>query len=151
MLSEKIRNKDTLAGGVFVLFGVVAFAIALRYEAGTLLDMGPGYFPRMLSGLLVLLGLGIMARGLLARSRSFASWAFKPLFILTLAAILFGFLVEKVGLIPSLAVLIVVSATAGNEYKFKEAIVLAGVMCVFSVAVFVWGLKMNFPLFAWGI
>ena len=66
MASGSWQNKDTLAGAVFVLFGALALVVARRYEAGTLLDMGPGYFPRVLGALLVLLGLWIAARGLRA-------------------------------------------------------------------------------------
>ena len=51
MASGSWQNKDTLAGAVFVLFGALALVVARRYEAGTLLDMGPGYFPRVLGAL----------------------------------------------------------------------------------------------------
>ena len=64
--------------------------------------------------------------------------------------VLFGFLVERVGLVPSLAVLVLVSAAAGCEFKFREVVLLAAVVCLFAVVVFVWGLKMRFPLFVWG-
>ena len=48
--------KDLLAGLVFIVFGL-AFAIAAsRYQLGTAFRMGPGYFPVVLGGCLVLLG-----------------------------------------------------------------------------------------------
>mgnify|MGYP000911012765 CR=1 FL=1 len=149
MASGSWQNKDTLAGAVFVLFGALALVVARRYEAGTLLDMGPGYFPRVLGALLVLLGLWIAARGLRAGGPARAAWAFRPLAILTLAMVLFGLLVERVGLVPAMGVLVFASAAAGPEFRFREVAVLAALMCLFSVAVFVWGLNMNFPLFAW--
>jgi hypothetical protein len=149
MSGESLRRKDTLAGAVFVLFGTLAFIVAQRYPAGVLLDMGPGYFPRALSALLVLLGLAVMARGLRTASGGAAQWAFRPLVILTLSMILFGLLVERVGLVPAMVALIFVSAAAGREFRFREVAVLAALMCLFSVGVFVWGLNMNFPLFAW--
>jgi hypothetical protein len=58
---------DLVAGGVFVVFGL-AFAIGARgYELGTALDMGPGYYPLVLGGLLVILGVGVMVKGVIAR------------------------------------------------------------------------------------
>ena len=78
------------------------------------------------------------------------AWAFLPLGILSLSMVLFGLLVERVGLVPSLAVLVLVSAAAGSEFKFREVLVLAAAVCLFAVVVFVWGLNMRFPLFAWG-
>jgi hypothetical protein len=150
MSGESLRRKDTLAGAVFVLFGTMGFFIAQRYQAGVLLDMGPGYFPRVLSSLLVLLGLGIMARGLRTAGGAAAAWAFRPLAILTLSMILFGLLVERTGLVPAMLVLVFTSSAAGREFRLREVAVLAALMCLFSVAVFVWGLNMNFPLFTWG-
>jgi hypothetical protein len=149
MSGESLRRKDTLAGAVFVLFGTLAFIVAQRYPAGVLLDMGPGYFPRALSALLVLLGLIVMARGLRTAGGGAALWAFRPLTILTLSMILFGLLVERIGLAPAMVALIFVSSAAGREFRFREVAVLAALMCLFSMGVFVWGLGMYFPLFAW--
>jgi hypothetical protein len=149
MSGQLLRRKDTLAGVVFVLFGTLAFIVAQRYPAGVLLDMGPGYFPRALSALLVLLGLGVMARGLRTARGGAALWAFRPLTILTLSIVLFGLLVERIGLVPAMIILIFTSSAAGREFRLREVMVLAALMCLFSVAVFVWGLNMNFPLFAW--
>lgn len=150
MSSKSLQNKDCLAGIVFMLFGVLAFVISRNYESGSLLDMGPGYFPRILSVLLGLLGASILFRGVKSRMVDGVSWAFLPLGILSLSMVLFGLLVERVGLVPSLAVLVLVSAAAGSEFKFREVLVLAVAVCLFAVVVFVWGLNMRFPLFAWG-
>lgn len=150
MSSKLLQNKDCLAGIVFMLFGVLAFVISRNYQSGSLLDMGPGYFPRILSVLLSLLGALILFRGVKSRTGDGVSWAFRPLGILSLSMVLFGFLVERVGLVPSLAVLVLVSAAAGREFKFREVALLAAAVCLFAVVVFVWGLKMRFSLFAWG-
>ena len=150
MSSKSLQNNDCLAGIVFMLFGVLAFVISRNYESGSLLDMGPGYFPRILSVLLGLLGASILFRGVKSRMVDGVSWAFLPLGILSLSMVLFGLLVERVGLVPSLAVLVLVSAAAGSEFKFREVLVLAAAVCLFAVVVFVWGLNMRFPLFAWG-
>lgn len=150
MSSKLLQNKDCLAGIVFMLFGVLAFVISRNYQSGSLLDMGPGYFPRILSVLLSLLGALILFRGVKSGTGDGVSWAFRPLGILSLSMVLFGFLVERVGLVPSLAVLVLVSAAAGREFKFREVALLAAAVCLFAVVVFVWGLKMRFSLFAWG-
>ncbi len=58
---------DLLAGGTFVALGL-AFAVASsRYELGTALQMGPGYYPLVLGGLLAALGVGVAVEGLLRR------------------------------------------------------------------------------------
>jgi hypothetical protein len=46
----------------------LAFAVAAsRYELGSALQMGPGYYPLVLGGLLVALGVGVAVEGLLRR------------------------------------------------------------------------------------
>ena len=58
---------DLLAGGTFVAVGL-AFAVASsRYELGSALQMGPGYYPLVLGALLVALGVGVAAEGLFRR------------------------------------------------------------------------------------
>ena len=64
------QRHDLLAGGTFVVIGL-AFAVpAGRYELGSALQMGPGYYPLVLGGLLVVLGVGVAVEGLLHRRGS---------------------------------------------------------------------------------
>ena len=56
-----IRNpKDFWSGVLFVALGVAAIVIGSNYTLGTAARMGPGYFPRILGILLIVLG-GILA------------------------------------------------------------------------------------------
>ena len=48
--------KDFWAGILFIAFGTAAIAIAVNYPVGTAGRMGPGYFPRGLGILLILIG-----------------------------------------------------------------------------------------------
>ena len=52
---------DALAGLLFIAFGLLFGVQALGLELGTAFRMGPGYFPLVLSGILILLGLAIVA------------------------------------------------------------------------------------------
>ncbi len=61
---------DLLAGGTFMAVGL-AFAVASsRYELGSPLQMGPGYYPLVLGVLLVALGAGVAVEGLFRRRGS---------------------------------------------------------------------------------
>ena len=48
---------------MLIVTGAAAVIIARDYAFGTALRMGPGYFPRVLGGLLVLFGLYLVAHG----------------------------------------------------------------------------------------
>src|SRR4051794_1510715 len=64
----QIRNgKDFWAGLMFVGFGAAFVIIARDYPMGEALRMGPAYFPTMLGGLLVLLGMATFVRSFFSR------------------------------------------------------------------------------------
>lgn len=142
-------NQDALAGLLFIALGAIGFTIALGYKFGTSVEMGPGYFPRLLSLILVGFGVLILIRGLRHRSSVAGIWAWVPLLLLTLGMVLFGFLVERLGLVPALTALFFVAAYAGHEFKAMEVLVLTAVMSLFAAVVFVWGLKLPYALFTW--
>jgi hypothetical protein len=149
MRTSLFKNQDALAGLLFIGLGALGFAVALGYKFGTTIEMGPGYFPRILS--LVLIGFGILTfiKGLRSCAAIEGGWAWLPLALLTAAMVLFGFLVERLGLVPALAALIFVSSRAGHEFKALEVLVLTVVLSTLPAAVFVWGLKLPYSLFAW--
>ncbi len=148
MKTRLLDNRDFLAGALFVAIGAGGFGIALAYPFGTLQQMGPGFFPRVLGAILVGFGVVTIARGLRSGERVEGGWGWFPLAMLTVSIVAFGWLMERVGLVPSLVVLVVASAFAGREFRWGEVAVLAGVMCLLSVAIFVWGLGLPYPLFA---
>ncbi|MCU0559217.1 MAG: tripartite tricarboxylate transporter TctB family protein [Desulfobacterales bacterium] len=146
MKTELRSNKDVWAGLMFFGTGAGAMWIARAYPLGTALNMGPGYFPMLLSGLLILVGLYIMLRGLRRSEAIEGSWSIRALILLPLSIVGFGVLMRHAGFVPALVALVLISAAAGREFKFKEALLLSFYLCVLSVAVFIWGLGLPYPL-----
>ncbi len=142
-------NKDFLAGLLMICIGAGSMYMALDYPFGSALRMGPGYFPRVLAGILIAFGLYVGLRGLRNPEKVEGIWGWKPLGLITASLWIFGWLMDRVGLIPSLVVLFFVSAFAGHEFKLKEVIILATVMILFAWAVFIYGLGLPYPLFWW--
>ena len=141
------HNRDFLAGMLFLLIGGVGFYVALGYSFGSLQRMGPGYFPRILSAVLIAFGLFTAFRGLRSGERVQGTWGWFPLAMLTAALVSFGFLMEHVGMIPALVVMFFAAAFAGKEAKFVEVVVLTVIMCIAATAIFIWGLKLPYELF----
>jgi hypothetical protein len=142
------NNKDFLAGLLFMLIGALAVAVARGYPFGTAMRMGSGYFPTVLGGILILLGAFIWVRGILSGEKVKGDWGWKPLALIALAIVLFGALMARFGLIPALVAVFFASALAGREFRFKEVLILTALMSVFAVGVFIYLLKMPYPLFA---
>lgn len=146
MNSSIVNNKDVWAGLMLIGIGAATMLIARNYPFGTALRMGPGYFPVILGGLLIVFGLAILAYGLRSREKIAGSWSLRALIILPLSLVLFGVLMEHAGFVPAMMVLIFGSATASTEFKFAQVLLFSIGLTALSVAVFVWGLGLPYPL-----
>jgi hypothetical protein len=140
------NNKDVWAGLLLIAIGAGAIFVARSYPFGTALRMGPGFFPVVLGGLLIVFGLAVLAIGLRKGESMTGSWSLRALIILPLSLILFGLLMEYAGFVPAMLVLIVGSATASTEFRFLEVLLFAAGLTALSVAVFVWALGLPYPL-----
>ena len=142
------NNRDVWAGAMLVGTGAVSVIVARDYPFGTSLRMGPGYFPSVLGGLLVLFGIYLIASGLKSNEKIEGGWSLRALIMLPLSLVLFGLLMEYAGFVPALMVLIVGSSAAGSEFKLVEALALATGITIFAVGLFIYGLGLPYPLFA---
>lgn len=140
------RPKDFCAGLLFVAFGVAAIAIARDYPLGTAARMGPGYFPRLLGILLIVLGAALSLRALRGAGPPLPGWRWRPVGIVLLSVVAFGLVLTHAGLVLSTIALIVIASTASREYRFKESLVSAVLLAALAVGVFVLGLKLQLPI-----
>ena len=139
-------NKDFLAGLLFLFLGGFAVAVASNYPIGSTMRMGPGYFPTALGVILCLFGVYLMVRGIRTGGKMESGWTWRPLAFITLSIALFGFLLDRAGMIPALVAMFFAAAAAGREFRFKEVLLLTVVMGAFAAAVFLYGLKLPYPL-----
>jgi hypothetical protein len=145
----RARNpKDLWAGVLFVVLGVGAMVVARRYPFGGPANMGPGFFPTLLGGLLALLGAATALRGLrftLTREEA-PAFHWRPLLVVLGAIVLFGLLLQPLGLALTSALLVLASRGAAPDFRWREAGVSALALTVFTALVFVWGLRLPVPL-----
>ena len=146
MKVELRNNKRFLSGLMFVGIGALALLIARDYPMGSALRMGPGYFPNVLSGVIVLFGLGMLMKGIVKPERVEGTWSLRALCILPIATVIFGLLMEHAGFIPALIILIITAAYAGREFRLLEVLLLALGLTVACWGVFILGLGLPYPL-----
>ena len=139
-------NKDFWAGVMLIATGVASIFIARDYQFGSTMRMGPGYFPSMLGAILALFGLYVMATGLRTGEKIASQCSLRALIVLPVSLVAFGILMTYAGFIPALAVLIFGSASSGREFKFVELLLLTLILTGLSVAIFIWGLGLPYPL-----
>ena len=135
------------AGLMFIGFGLFAAIWAYaNYQTGTAVRMGPAYFPIALGGLLAVLGLFVLIEGFTIDGPPVARMKFRPLILISVACVIYGYIMKPAGLIVATGALVFISAFGGHEFKWKEVAILYVLLIVFSVLVFVKGLTLPFPL-----
>ncbi len=150
-------QKDFFSGLMFTAVGVAFAWGATKYSLGTGARMGPGYFPMMLGVLMAVLGGVITFKAMVIETEDgdkVGSWAWKPLLFIIAANLLFGLMLGGLpsikfpafGLIVGIYALTFVASLAGEEFKFKEVIVLATVLAIMSYLAFIVLLKPQFPV-----
>jgi hypothetical protein len=149
MKTNLLNNKDFLAGLLMIVVGTGAMYIARDYPMGSALRMGPGYFPTGLGAILAMFGIYVLVRGLRTSEKVEGVWGWKALGFLTASLVVFGWMMDRVGMIPSLVVMFFIAARAGHEFKWIEVIILTVIMTAFAYGVFIYGLGMPYRLFWW--
>jgi hypothetical protein len=143
----KIRSsKDFLAGLMFAAFGVAGVWMAQAYPFGYAGRMGPGYFPTLISGLLITLGLLVALRGLVVEGHKIGTFHSKSLFLVLASVVLFGFALERLGLTIAIFILVVLASLGGNEFRLRGVLILAAILAVGSSLVFIYGLGLQIPI-----
>lgn len=145
----RIRHpKDFLTGVMFILFGAAAMVLSLGLRVGTAAKMGPGYFPFALGAFLVALGAAILLRGALwaKGSHGWPVLQLKPVAIVLMSVVLFSQILRPLGLLLSTAVLVVLASKASHEFRWKEALLNAAVLVAIVLAVFVYFLEFQLPI-----
>ena len=138
--------KDFYAGMLFVATGAAAIIIGANYPLGTAARMGPGYFPRILGILLIILGAALALRALRLQGSPVPGWRWRPIIVVLGSVVLFGMVVNSVGLAISTVGLIILSSAASSEFRPKEAVVAGIALSVLAVTVFVLALKLQLPI-----
>jgi hypothetical protein len=140
--------KDLLAGLVFVGFGLVFAVVALTYEVGTALRMGPGYFPLVLGCLLVLLGVLIVAKGVVVGDEAeIGPIPWKAALVIAAAIVFFGATIRGLGVVPSVFATALIAGFAGRRPGVVAPVVIAVGLTAASVVIFVWALQLPLPVF----
>ena len=140
--------KDFWSGVMFAAVGF-AFAIIVQvydYPMGTASRMGAGYFPFVLGLMLGILGLVIVGESLVTKGGPIDKLAWRPLIWVLSAFVIFGLTAKPLGLVIAIVLLVMISSYGGHEFKWKEAIISSAILAAGSVAVFVYGLKLPFPI-----
>lgn len=140
--------KDLAAGAAFIAVGVLYGWLAWSsLPIGEALNMGPGYFPLVLSGSLVMLGAAIAARArVTVQVTPFGVVPWRGIVMLSLATLVFAAFVEELGLLAGIFLTGFVAALADREVKIVNALAVSLGIALFCTAVFAYGVHLPIPV-----
>ena len=143
-------RKDFNAGIMYVVIGGFFAGFATNYPMGTAVRMGPAYFPTILGGLLIFLGVILFLRSFKAVDAELPTKThWRPFLCIIGAACLFAFLIGTAGMVIASAVMMLVGAFGGWDFRWKEQLTGMVVMPAVCVGIFYYGLGLPFKLFPW--
>ena len=141
-------QKDFASGIMFVLVGLGFAIVATDYPMGTAAKMGPGYFPFWLGVLLATIGAIVTMSSMTKKGQTdkLVKWDWVSVLWVIGSIVLFGILLKPMGLIVSLALLVIISAMASHEFHWKGTVLNVVILNVIAYVAFIWGLKLQFQV-----
>src|SRR5579862_1529847 len=124
-------RQDLIAGMLSIAFGAFMLDRALTYPMGSPLRMGPGFFPTVLSALIIILGAGLALYGLKRQpAASMREFSIRPVVTIAAGIALFAVLIERFGVAPATIALVLVSSLAERRWRPARALIVAAAMTV---------------------
>lgn len=141
-------DKVNLACGAFLVAVGLFFAVqSLSMEIGTAFRMGPGYFPLVLSGILILLGVIILIQATRVEGEPLGAIAWRGMSFILPAPIVFGLTVRGLGFVPAIFIACILASFASHKMSAVSAVILSAGVTVFAYFVFLKGLGLPYPAF----
>ncbi len=149
-------KRDYYAGALISFIGVFMGINSLGYNIGNLKNIGPGMLPLALS--IILFGLGVLiavnagepaGEGAHDHLDPAASKYpdIKGGLAIVLGMVAFIVLTQTLGFVAGTFACVFIAAIGDKDATWLGSLVLAAVITVVGVLVFIYGLKMNLPLF----
>ena len=146
----RVRSPQDLgAGVVFILIGAAGLIFGQELRFGTSARMGPGYFPTLLSIIIIALGVIVAGRGVMVDGPPVEKFHLRPILFIIAAIVASGFLLRSVGLALTAVIVTLIAAYARSEVNLRETLLLGAGLAVFTVVVFVYALGQPLPAW-WG-
>ena len=141
--------QDFGAAILFLTIGIAGTYFGRDLTFGSASKMGPGYFPTLLSCIIILIGAIVGLRSLAVEGPPIEPVKLRPVLFILVAILAFGYLIEHLGLAITTAGLTIFAAYARHDVNLKETIALAVFLSAFAIAVFAYALGQPLPIW-WG-
>ena len=146
----RVKSPQDLGAAIlFLTIGVAGVYFGRDLAFGDATKMGPGYFPTILSSILIVIGAIVALRSMVVEGPVIAPTRLRPILFILVSIAAFGYLIERIGLAITVAGVAIFAAYARPAVKPGETLVLALCLSGFAIVVFAYALSQPLPIW-WG-
>jgi hypothetical protein len=143
------NRNDVGAGVIFIALGLFFGILTLmELNIGTARRMGPGYFPIMLAGILIVFGAAVVFKGIGHQDVARGPLPWRGLAVLLSVPVIFGLLIRPLGMAPVLLITTFITSFASKRMSVLAAIALSVGLTIFCILVF--SMALGLPLRVFG-
>lgn len=140
-------QSDFFFGLLLASISVVFLVLLDGLESGTSASMGPGYFPRGVTFLLLALSVFLMSKGILSNGDKVVGFQLMPLAFVSASLLAFALLIDRAGLVVALLVMVAIASFGSRERTFVQSMMFGLALTIASCFIFVWGLSVPMKVF----
>ena len=134
---------NLISGIIICLFGLFCFLYGYEYEFGSLSRIGPGFFPKIVSLIIIILGFLIS----ISKTDQQISIDYRSLFVCSGSIVIFALCIKFLGLLPAIFFTILSSLYAQREkISLVKKIKITSGITVFILVLFKIFFQMNTEL-----
>lgn len=137
--------RDLGSSLVLVLIGVTGLYFGAELTMGTAGRMGPGYFPRLLSWLIIAIGIFVGMMSLSLEGPPIQRPQVRPMGFVLLSIVVFGYLMNYIGLALTAVIVVMIASFARKTFNIKESLLLGIILSIGTVLIFVYALGQALP------
>lgn len=142
-----IRSSAFQYGLTLLMAGLVVQFGASALRTGSAMRMGPGYYPSLISWLLIVLGAGILFHSLIRPGeQAVGRWGLREIALVTGSIIFFMLALQQLGLLIAVFGLSTIASVADREANRREVFVVALLLSGGLALIFALALGLPIPL-----
>lgn len=145
MAAPRVAPSEIISGVIFTAVGVGFLLMAREHRLGTASEMGPGYFPTLLSVVLIGVGCILLVRSFFMRENTPILYKLRPIILITLSLSMFALTVNRLGVPAATFIASMIAAYGGDQFRWKSAIIMSALLSAFCWLVFIKALGLPFP------
>ncbi len=144
--TRQIAWRDVIAGIVVIGSSLLFGSLAIGYGIGTSRNMGPGYFPLLLSLAGAVLGLILIIKACFGTFEKREPVDVRRLLFVCAAFLVFALSIQRGGLFLTIVATTVVGSLAHRDSRILESLIFALVLAAATCLVFIQLLGLSIPV-----